>query len=229
MTTTYQRGPSDLGRRLAERRRERGLTVEQVAAGASMDPRYLEYLETAPDPDPSRTSLIRLATVLEISSAALSGSGQLVPPGGGPGRPEARLEALGRDECMALIAAGGVGRFVFLEGRGPVAVPVNFRVLDGDIVFRTGRSTAIAARADQQRVSFEVDHLDEALAEGWSVLVSGRARPVQDPTELDGLRRLGVQPWAGGQRDSYYRLRPEDVTGRRIRATSDPAGGRAVR
>lgn len=209
-------GGSDLGRRLTRRREELGLSIERVAAGASMDPGYLTYLETATDPDPSRSTLWRLAVVLQTSPASLRGGDQGRPPGGSAPGPEPHLEEMGREECLSLIGPGGVGRFVFLEGRGPVAVPVNFRMLGTDVVFRTEATTSLAMRAAQVRVSFEVDHLDDALAEGWSVLLSGTAHRVEDPTELVEVQALGIEPWAGGLRDTYYRLRPEEVTGRRI-------------
>jgi len=35
------------------------------------------------------------------------------------------------------------------------------------------------------RVSFDVDHIDDALGEGWSVLVSGDARLATGPAELE--------------------------------------------
>ncbi|HZT65669.1 MAG TPA: pyridoxamine 5'-phosphate oxidase family protein [Acidimicrobiales bacterium] len=211
-------GPrSDLGRRLAERRHQLGYSIEQVAAGSSISPAYLEYLEAAPEPEPSAATLVRLANALGTTLAGLRGGDQLVPPGRRPPRPGARLEALSREECAALLAPGGVGRFVYLEGRGPVAVPVNYRVFGDDIVFRTGEGTSLAARAAQVRVSFEVDHIDEALSEGWSVIVTGRARTVTDPVELEELEPLGVHPWAGGRRDVYVRLTPDEVSGRRIR------------
>ena len=213
---------SDLGRRLGERRRQLGLSVELVAAGASIYPRYLEYLESAPDPDPTRATLLRLAMALQTTMGALSGAGKLAPPDGEPVEPRAVLEPLSPEECTALISPGGVGRFVFMEGRGPVAVPVNYRMLEGDIVFRTAATTSLAARAAQRRVSFEVDHLDEDLSEGWSVLLSGEARLVEDAAELTDLRALGVRPWAAGPRDRYYRLHPMEVTGRRIRALAEP-------
>ena len=123
---------------------------------------------------------------------------------------------MGREECFALIAPGGVGRFVFLEGRGPVAVPVNFRMLGNDVVFRTEATTSLSTRAGQLRVSFELDHIDEAMSEGWSVLLSGTAHRVEDPSELVEVAALGIEPWAGGHRDTYYRLRADEVTGRRI-------------
>lgn len=220
--STVARAGSDLGRRVQERRSQLGLSVERVAAGASIDPGYLDYLESASDPDPSRTTLMRLAAALQTSVAALSGTGRTAPPGRGTARADAVLEPLSLGECTTLISPGGVGRFVFLEDRGPVAVPVNYRMLQGDILFRTSAATSLASRAAQRRVSFEVDHIDEALSEGWSVLVSGEARLVDDPSELAEAQEIGVQPWAGGDRDRYYRLRPIEVTGRRIRALAEP-------
>ena len=209
-------GASDLGRRLIQRREELGLSIERVAAGASIDAGYLSYLETAADPDPSRSTLWRLAVVLRTSPAALRGGNQGQPPGRCPPGAEPRLEEMGREACFALIAPGGVGRFVFLEGRGPVAVPVNFRMLGNDVVFRTEATTSVSMRAAQLRVSFEVDHIDEAMSEGWSVLLSGTAHKVEDRAELAEVAALGVEPWAGGDRETYYRMHPEEVTGRRI-------------
>jgi nitroimidazol reductase NimA-like FMN-containing flavoprotein (pyridoxamine 5'-phosphate oxidase superfamily) len=209
-------GGSDLGRRLIRRREELGLSIEKVAAGASIDPGYLSYLETAADPDPPRSTLWRLAAVLQTSPTSLRGGGHGQPPGRRRPGPEPRLEEMGREECFALIAPGGVGRFIFLEGRGPVAVPVNFRMLGHDVVFRTTATSSLSTRAGQLRVSFEVDHIDEAMSEGWSVLLSGTGHRVEDPAERAEVEALGIEPWAGGHRDTYYRLRPEEVTGRRI-------------
>ncbi|MGH3025504.1 MAG: pyridoxamine 5'-phosphate oxidase family protein, partial [Gaiellaceae bacterium] len=66
-------------------------------------------------------------------------------------------------------------------------------------------------------VSFEVDHIDEAMSEGWSVLITGRAQLVDDPAELDRLVQLGVEPWPGGHRDAVIRVVTEAISGRAIR------------
>ncbi len=76
----------------------------------------------------------------------------------------------------------------------------------------------MTATAVDSRVAFEVDHVDEALSQGWSVLVQGRARTVTDP---DVARRLDAlaysRPWADGdERDLWVRLDEERITGRRI-------------
>ena len=209
---------SDFGRRLVERRVQLGLSQQAAAAGAAMDAGYLDYLESSPGPDPSRATVLRLAAALQTTPALLLGDGVLEPPGQGAPALGARLTDLDSSESLALLSAGGVGRFVYLEPRGPVAIPVNFRLFEGDIVFRTEPSTQLAARAAQQRVSFEVDHIDDALRQGWSVLVSGKPRLVADPVELGQLHALDLKPWAAGHRNAYIRITPEEITGRRIRA-----------
>jgi nitroimidazol reductase NimA-like FMN-containing flavoprotein (pyridoxamine 5'-phosphate oxidase superfamily) len=188
-----------------------------------MEPGYLEYLETSSDAAPSPGTVARLAAALGVSMAALAGAGLDAAPGSGPPGAKSVLETLTEAECRAHLGEGGVGRFLFLESRGPVAVPVNYRLLDGgDIVFRTAHDTSLVLRAPQTRVSFEVDRLDEALAEGWSVLLSGTAHVVGDQGELEAVTKLGVAPWAGGTRDTYIRISPERITGRRLRGAPDP-------
>jgi hypothetical protein len=66
-------------------------------------------------------------------------------------------------------------------------------------------------------VSFEVDRIDEAMSEGWSVLVSGRAQRVEDRTELGKLALVGIEPWAGGQREAVIRIEIDEISGRAIR------------
>jgi transcriptional regulator with XRE-family HTH domain len=209
---------SDLGRRITEQRKRAGLSRKQVADKAGMAPSYLDYLETSPAPNPSHGALTWLASALGTTSDALRGAGLEAPPGQRQAARHPVLEALSEAECRAYLAPGGVGRFLFMADRGPVAIPVNYRMLGADIVFRTGRATGEAAGAQLPRVSFDVDHLDDDLAEGWSVLVSGEAELITNPGELARAREAGITPWAGGDRDTYVRLTPREITGRRIRA-----------
>lgn len=95
-------------------------------------------------------------------------------------------------------------------------LPVNYDVTEGDLVFRTAAGSAAAAAAGHE-VAFEVDHVDDATSQGWSVLVVGRCRAVTDPEEA---RRLDAAahtvPWAGGARTSWFAVRTDRLTGRRI-------------
>ena len=217
MESEAEHGATDVGRRISERRRERGLSRSEVAATAGMDPGYLEYLETSPEARPPSNALVRLAAALETTTAAITGGGFELAPGQGESMDAPRLEVLNDLECREYLGSHGVGRFVFNADRGPIAEPVNYWIIDGDVVFRTGEGTSLTADDPAGPVSFEVDHLDDALHEGWSVLVSGTVHRVVAEPELGVVRSLDLHPWAGGVRDVYLRVVATTRTGRRIR------------
>jgi transcriptional regulator with XRE-family HTH domain len=226
---------TDLGRRINEQRGRVGLSRDEIAGLAGLAPEYLAYLESSSAPNPTQATLTRLAAALGTSVGALSGAGLTLPPGQRAAGQNPVLHRLTADECRTMIKPGGFGRFLFVEpGRGPVAIPVNYRMDGDDVVFRTASGGPITAalqspaetssslkRTDnrQASVSFDVDHLDEALGEGWSVLLTGSASVITDAAELDLVRSLGVEPWAGGRRETYVRLVVHQVTGRAIRIT----------
>lgn len=164
------------------------------------------------------SALYRLAAALDTTVSGLEGVGFGQPEGSGrlPGG-SAHLEILDRSACMQLIRPGGIGRLVFDDGRGPVALPVNFRALGDDLVFQTGGGTIGASVAARSAFSLEVDHFDDTLAEGWSVLVRGNVRVVTDPDELAEVDALQIESWAGQPTPITVRVVAEEVTGRRIR------------
>ncbi|MFJ4007433.1 pyridoxamine 5'-phosphate oxidase family protein [Streptomyces sp. NPDC090023] len=208
--------PGDIGRRVGVERRRRGLTLEETAGRARMSPAYLAYLEERPA-DPSHATLTRLAGALDTTVSALRGAGTNRPPGQGHALLHPQLRELGPQECRSLLSTHGVGRIAVrgTDGR-PAVVPVNYDISDGAIVFRTAPDSVVAAGADTE-VAFEVDRLDEAMSQGWSVLAVGPASVV---TDTDVLRRLARQahsaPWAGRERDMWMSIYPTSLTGRRI-------------
>ncbi len=81
MSTSTGLGPTDLGRRVRERRRQTGLSQESAAALAGMSAGYLRYLETSPSARPTLGGLARLADALGTSVEALSGADLRQAPG----------------------------------------------------------------------------------------------------------------------------------------------------
>jgi Pyridoxamine 5'-phosphate oxidase len=151
-----------------------------------MAPGYIEYIEEHAARVPI-AGVGSIARELNTTVDELLGGNVELPPGEGRPSPHPRLEALSEEECARLLAAGGVGRFVFTTDRGPEAVPVNYRIMDGDVVFRVAADSSLAAVSDVAPVSFEVDRVDEAMSAGWSVLVTGRVRRVS-PEEFAGSK-----------------------------------------
>ena len=135
-----------------------------------------------------------------------------------------RTEGLGVDTCWRLLAAQPVGRVGFVADGYPIVLPVN-HVVDGhSIVVRTGRHGLLATVGGGQAVAFEVDSTDAFSETGWSVIVSGYASEVRDPTEQAQVSGLPLHPWATGTKDRWIRIVPRLVTGRSISRRRSPDG-----
>ncbi|MFM9609309.1 helix-turn-helix domain-containing protein [Streptomyces niveiscabiei] len=210
-----QASPGDLGRRIARRRADLGLSRQDIAVRTGMAPGYLRYLEERAGAVPGSGVLRRLADALDTTVVALTGGAAERPVGLSRAR-RTHLVELTPAECRALLATHGVGRLAVPTLEGPLVVPVNYGVVAGAVVYRTAPGTVLA-RADGCRVALEADRIDEAFSRGWSVVVRGYARQVTDPAEALRLTRTAYsEPWAGGPRGLWLRIEPLALTGRRI-------------
>jgi nitroimidazol reductase NimA-like FMN-containing flavoprotein (pyridoxamine 5'-phosphate oxidase superfamily) len=132
------------------------------------------------------------------------------------------LEELSEAESLRLIGQAQIGRIGFTGRFGPVVLPVNFKLVDGAVIFRTEEYGHIAEdlrtgiTGADYKVAFEVDQTDAAMRTGWSVLIQGAVHHVDDEEERASLRTVGLEPWAGGERALFLRIVPSLVTGRRI-------------
>ena len=129
---------------------------------------------------------------------------------------ESGARELTRDECLSLMSSVPVGRLVFTDRALPAIVPVNFLLDHGQVVVRTGASSTLAAAVRGSVVAFEVDDFDSGARNGWCVTITGRARQVIDPDEVERLSELGLEPWAGGDKPNFVVVPVELVTGRRV-------------
>jgi nitroimidazol reductase NimA-like FMN-containing flavoprotein (pyridoxamine 5'-phosphate oxidase superfamily) len=128
-----------------------------------------------------------------------------------------RLTVLDQAECQRRLSDRAVGRVAVSVGALPAIFPVNYAVLDGDVVFRTGPGSKLDAAVAGAVVAFEIDHVDAMSHAGWSVLVVGVARKVTDPATLARAARLPLSSWADGDReDAFVRIESGRVTGRQV-------------
>ncbi|KRC50305.1 MULTISPECIES: pyridoxamine 5'-phosphate oxidase family protein [unclassified Nocardioides] len=128
---------------------------------------------------------------------------------------QADLHELARPECLRLLALARVGRIVYADDRGPVALPVNFRMDGSTVLFRVSPAGDLHRWLDGATVAFEVDRLDDFHQTGWSVLVRGTSAYV-DSEDLPSLRSERPLPWARGLRPVTVRVQPTQITGRRL-------------
>lgn len=121
-------------------------------------------------------------------------------------------------ECLELLQRARVGRFVYIDDEGPVAIPVNYALAGSDIVFRV-EGGAKQAAVTQEALAFEVDHVEDDARSGWSVVARGACREVEIsdvPELLRSIEGPPPQPWATGIHSVWLRFTPRSLTGRRL-------------
>jgi nitroimidazol reductase NimA-like FMN-containing flavoprotein (pyridoxamine 5'-phosphate oxidase superfamily) len=126
------------------------------------------------------------------------------------------LEVLTRLECLELVRRATIGRLAIHSGALPTIVPVNFVLTDEGVVIRTAPGSKLDNAVEQAVVAFEVDEIDPLRHTGWSVVITGLAREITDPAELDAVRRLPLAHWAPGPATRYMCVPLDLVSGRRL-------------
>ena len=137
------------------------------------------------------------------------------------------LERLDEAECLRLISPGGIGRLVFTGRYGLTVLPVNYKLHDGAIVFRTAQDSPTGedlrtgiAHAEYQ-VAFEIDQINPETRDGWSVLIHGPAHHMSSDAERAAVAESGVTPWPRGVHEHAIRITPTAITGRRLSHPDD--------
>lgn len=134
------------------------------------------------------------------------------------------LVVLDRDECLGLLARATLGRVGVSFGALPTILPVNFRLVEDEIAFRTTIGTKLDAATCNAVVAFEVDEIDPIYHSGWSVVVLGVAREVTDPAELHRFERARIPRWAPVPSERVVAISTQMVSGRRIGRGAAHAG-----
>jgi nitroimidazol reductase NimA-like FMN-containing flavoprotein (pyridoxamine 5'-phosphate oxidase superfamily) len=133
------------------------------------------------------------------------------------------IHVLDRDQCLRLMAEAEIGRLAVNAGNTPAIFPVNYALDGGTIVFRTDPGTKLTHGPRAAPASRSTGSTMPA-GRGWSVVATGRLEEVThyDAATFDRVRRLAIDPWAGGDKAHWMRLVPDRVTGRRIDSTGSP-------
>ncbi|HYJ68825.1 MAG TPA: universal stress protein [Nocardioidaceae bacterium] len=218
----------DIGRRVARRRAELGMSRGELADRAGVAIEFVEYVETQPA-ELATSSLDRLAAALDLNPRTLLGAGYDRPPGGRASQARPVARELSPRECRALIRSGGVGRIAASTDDGLVVLPVNFTVDDSGVIVRT-TAYGVLGRLDRAaEVAFEVDRIDDAMRQGWSVLMVGEIEPIDDPAEMARLQQTADLTPGSAESATYFcgsALAASPVDGSRLRnwpSTSDAA------
>jgi hypothetical protein len=126
------------------------------------------------------------------------------------------MTVLDTKTCLELLRAESVGRLAVAIHDHPDIFPVNFVVDRGTVVFRTAEGTKLAAAVLGRGVAFEIDGLDDAERQAWSVVIKGRAVEVERLQELFDVQGLPLFPWHASPKHRFVRIEPVEISGRRF-------------
>jgi nitroimidazol reductase NimA-like FMN-containing flavoprotein (pyridoxamine 5'-phosphate oxidase superfamily) len=127
---------------------------------------------------------------------------------------------LSEDESWKRLGGVALGRLVTTFAREPEIFPVNYAVQGRTVLFRTAEGTKLFSAVASNTVLFEAD--DHNVAEGWSVIVRGRAQVLRSAAEIEKAERAQLMPWTATPKVHYVRVTPSDITGRHFRFGPEP-------
>jgi uncharacterized protein len=126
------------------------------------------------------------------------------------------LEVISAEQCLELLDRARLGRIAVTIGAVPAIFPVAFRLLDGHIVFRTAKGTDLQSASANTVVAFEVDDVDPSWTQGWSVLVVGVAREMNDDAAISAALDQAPNLWDVRAGARVVSILPAFVSGRRF-------------
>lgn len=127
-----------------------------------------------------------------------------------------RLTELSRPESLRLLGDVPVGRIVYTVRALPAIVPVCHLVDDGMVVVRTHVGGECAGSV----VAYQADVIDMGDRLGWTVTVTGVARRILDPDEVEYYADR-LPALVSADAIETIRIYPEIVTGARLENEPD--------
>jgi uncharacterized protein len=130
------------------------------------------------------------------------------------------VTVLSEDESWRRLGSAPLGRLVTSFAGEPEIFPVNYVVQERTVLFRTSEGTKLFSAVANSTVVFEAD--DHNIAEGWSVIVRGRAKMLRTDAEIQEAERAHLTPWTATPKTHYVRLIPSEITGRHFNFGPEP-------
>lgn len=123
-------------------------------------------------------------------------------------------------ECWERLHTQELGRLVTHVGDVLDIFPVNY-VVDGEsVLFRTAQGSKLFELTVNDEVLFEVD--DHTETDAWSVIVRGRAHPLDRSAEVERADGLGLKPWIPTLKYTYVRVEATSLSGRAFERGPEP-------
>lgn len=126
-----------------------------------------------------------------------------------------QITPMTEDECWEFLSMQPIGRLGTAVAGEPEIFPLNFATADRNIYFHTIPGTKVAEVAINEKVAFEVDQWGPEIA--YSVVVKGTAKILETDADIAAAESTNLVSYLGDSRDTWVRVTPTHVTGRRLR------------
>ena len=133
------------------------------------------------------------------------------------------VTVLSEDESWSLLSTMSLGRLVTILGGRLEIFPVNFVTQRRTVLFRTAQGTKLYSAVMTDQVAFEAD--DHTVAEGWSVIIKGRAHLLTANADILDAEEAPLLPWIATLKPHYVRVIAMEITGRRFKFGPEPDPG----
>jgi nitroimidazol reductase NimA-like FMN-containing flavoprotein (pyridoxamine 5'-phosphate oxidase superfamily) len=127
---------------------------------------------------------------------------------------------LDEEQCWKLLENTQHGRLVVSAAGETDVFPINCRAQNGVLLLRTAPGTKLAELTVNENVVFQADGILED--EAWSVVVKGKARVLDQSTEIAAAEALNLKSWVPTLKDIYVEIKPSRVSGRHFNFGEQP-------
>jgi len=140
---------------------------------------------------------------------------------GGGARSDLVARSLGEAECQCRLRESPIGRVVYLDGTLPTALPVSYSLVGSVVMFHLDAEWGTVHAVVDQLAAFEVDDYDSESRTGWTILVRGRCRRIDDHADhwVPSVERL-----VPGDDGVVVGLDVDGIVGRQIEPVTFPPG-----
>lgn len=124
------------------------------------------------------------------------------------------------EQCWERLRSQELGRLVTRVADVLDIFPVNYVVDGQSVLFRTAQGSKLFELTVNDEVLFEVD--DHTDTDAWSVIVRGRAHPLDRSADVERADGLGLRPWIPTLKYTYVRVEATSVSGRAFLRAPEP-------
>ena len=127
---------------------------------------------------------------------------------------------LNDEQCWKLLESTQHGRLVLTAAGETDVFPINYRAHNGLLLLRTAPGTKLAELTINENVVFQADGISSD--EAWSVVVKGKARVLEQSSDIAAAEALNLKTWIPTLKDFYVEIKPSRVSGRHFNLGEQP-------